>query len=60
MSQKRGLNGSTEVIGYADSEYDIVNNRITCVSEFSEKRGFNRYIGVIGSEDSEYINANIT
>ena len=26
LSQKRGLNGSTGVIGYADSEYDIVNN----------------------------------
>ena len=24
-SQKRGFNGSTRVIGYADSEYDIVN-----------------------------------
>ena len=26
LSQKRGFNGSTGVIGYADSEYDIVNN----------------------------------
>lgn len=26
MSQKRGLNGSTDVIGYADTEYDIVKN----------------------------------
>ena len=26
LSQKRGYNGSTGVIGYADSEYEIVNN----------------------------------
>ena len=25
LSQKRAFNGSTGVIGYADSEYDIVN-----------------------------------
>ena len=26
LSRKRAFNGSTEVIGYADSEYDIVND----------------------------------
>ena len=26
LSQKRGFNGSTGVIGYADFEYNIVNN----------------------------------
>ena len=29
LCQKRGFNGSTGVIGYADSEYDIVNNMIS-------------------------------
>ena len=26
LSQKRGSNGSTRVIAYADSKYDVVNN----------------------------------
>ena len=26
LSHKRGFNGYTGVIGYADSEYDVVNN----------------------------------
>ena len=26
FSQKRGFNGNIGVVGYADSEYDIVNN----------------------------------
>ena len=26
LYQKRGFNGSTRVIGYADTEYNIVNN----------------------------------
>ena len=31
LFQKRGFNGSTGVIKYADSEYDIVNNIVVYI-----------------------------